>query len=460
MGVKSLFKGSVLVGGLFMLGAGAALAQTCTETIFNSKPGAIYLAAENDLLQNNDAAAAMAKVRELRAMELNCYERSAITRLSASANIKLGNYAGAVADLQSVLDSGGLPQAEATKLYYSMGQLYLQSENLGKAREYFNKWIQQGGSPTRDDNWRLAVINEKLGDQRTAVGFAEKVLAADGVNAEREVYDFLIYLYDKTGDLGKQAALLETLLVRNPEDRRLWEVISGNYYKSGDERKAFEVQKAMYFAGILTTEDELMRIVNFYNRFDAPYQAASMLEKEMSAGRIPRSLERLELLANLYQVAREYERAIPVIRQAANEGGGGAMYERLGRSYAELKQWENCEEALTQALNGTGIKDRSLAWVLIGQSRFERDDRAGAREAFGKANSRGGRGWLGFMNAEDATAAALVRFDAQNLAQELRNEKKRCDQLKVLGGDNMPAGCATIDARLAEAEAEVVRLGG
>ena len=179
----------------------------------------------------------------------------------------------------------------------------------------------------------------------------------------------------------------------------------------------------------------------------------------MNAGRITKSYERMELLANLYQVAREFDKAIPVIEEAARMNNSGAMYERLGRSYAELQEWGKAEDALTKALNAGGIKDRGLAWVLIGQSRYERDDRSGAREAFSNANNAGGRGWLDFMRSEEQTEVALVRFEAQSLVQDLENEKKRCSQLAVLGEENAPEACATVDERLSDAQAKFEALG-
>lgn len=451
MGMKLFIKGAATASVLALFGASSALAQSCTETEFRSKPGELYLKAEQEHLQNNNHQGAANLIQQLRSQpDLNCYERSVITRLSASVNIKLNRYDAAVRDLESVANSGGLPSAEQTKIFYNIAQLYLQADNMSKSREYFDRWIQRGGKPTRDDNWRLAVLNEKLGDQRKAISFAEQVLRADGSGAKREVYDFLIYLYDKTGQLGKQAQLLETLLAKDPTDRKLWDVIAGNYFKAKDERKAFEVYKAMYHAGLLTQEQELMRVVNFYNSFNAPYQSAKVLEKEMNRGKIQRSLKNLELLVNLYQVAREHEKAIPVIEEAAKAGGGAPMLERLGRSHADLQQWDKAEDALTRAINMGGAKDPGLAWVLIGQSRYENKDREGAREAFRKANNRGGRGWLGFMDSEDQTAVALRRFQAQQRVIEIRNEQERCEQLKVLG-DNLPDGCATVEERLAEA---------
>lgn len=457
MGIKAILKGAIVCGALTAFGAGAAMAQAgdCTETEFSAKTGEAYLKAETELITNQNAQGALAELNRLRAMELNCYEEGAVLRLGAAIKIQAGDYDGAVRDLESALNQGYIPEADRANTYYNIGQIYLTQENLDQAYAYMNRWIDAGGQPDRDQKWQLAVISHRKDDNVTALRWAEEVFAQDGPGAAREVYDFLIFLYDLTGNLARKAELLEVLLTRDPTDRRLWDAISGDYFKADDERKAFEVQKAMYLSGLLETEDELMRIVNFYNRFNAPYHAASILEKEMNAGRIAQDFEKLELLANLYQVAREYEKAIPVIERAAQTGGSraGAMYERLGRSYSELQDWEKTEEALTTALNTGGVSDRGLAWTLIGQSRYERDDRSGAREAFRNANNRGGRGWLSFMDSEERTEVALARFDLQSAVLELNNEKEVCDRLKVLGDEGLPEGCLTVEERLEEATA-------
>lgn len=457
MGMKLFIKSAATAGLLAVFGVASAASQACEITEFRSKPAELYLKAETEHLQNANNEEAARLLQQLRAIpDLNCYERNAATGLSAAINIALERYDAAIRDLESIASSQ--PRDQQLKTQYNIGMLYLQSDNQTKALEAFQKWIRQGGQPNRDDNWRLAYLTDKAGDARGAVGFAEKVLAADGVNAKRQVYDFLIYLYDKTGQLGKQAQLLETLLARDPTDRKLWDVIAGNYYKSNDERKAFEVYKAMYHAGLLTQESELMRVVNFYNQFNAPYQSAKVLEKEMNRGKITSNLKNLELLVNLYQVAREHKKAIPVIEKAAAAGGGAPMLERLGRSHADLQQWDEAEAALTRAINMGGAKDVGLAWVLIGQSRYEKKDRAGAREAFKKANNRGGRGWLSFMDSEDATARALRIFQARQPLITLENEKKSCEQFSMLDAESLPPGCATVDERIVEAQENLAKV--
>ena len=82
MRLKIFLKGAIAAGVLGFMGAGAALAQaSCTETQFNSKTGQLYLEAEQAALTNKDFDTALAKINQLRGLELNCYEESAIIRI-------------------------------------------------------------------------------------------------------------------------------------------------------------------------------------------------------------------------------------------------------------------------------------------------------------------------------------------------------------------------------------------
>lgn len=427
-----------------------ASAQVCEITELSAKTGELYLQAQNALVVDNNPAAALAGINKLRALPLNCYEEGAVLGLSAQVKLQQEDYIGAIADLRTSLDKGYIAADNRAAVLKTIYLIYFQENKLSEGLNFAQQWISAGGRPTRDEKWSFAVANNNINNFTAAIPWAEQVFETDGRNADDSVTNFLIFLYDKTNQKAKKAALIERLLERDPTKRIYWDAIAGDYQTAGDDAKAFEIQKAMYLGGILQKEEEIERIVQFYNLLDAPYQAARILEKEMNAGRITKNYTNLELLVNLYQVAREHEKAIPVITEAAKLSTNGAMFERLGRSYADLQKWAESEAALTQALNKGGVKDPGLAWVQIGQSRYERSDRAGAREAFRKANNSGGRGWLAFMDSEEATQKALVVFEAQNILQEIKNEEKVCEKLIVLG--NAPESCTTIATRLEEAQ--------
>ena len=466
MRLSRILKSMTAAAALATAGAGYASAQVCEETTFRSEPGQLYLEAENKLIQNDDRAGALASLNQLRAMELNCYEEGAATLLSAQIKAQSDDYVGAAQDLQLALNRGFIPAESRLQTLKNIAQLYLQADQRTQSLQGFERWIQAGGKPTRDEMFLLGQLYYQAGNKQQSLSWMERVFQIDGPGADRVVYDFLILLYDETGQRAKRAQLLESLLQRDPSDKQLWQIITSDYYQGGDERKAFEMQKAMYFGGLLTEEGEIMQVVNFYNQFDVPFEAAKVLEKEMNAGRIPKNFKNLDQLANLYQVAREYERAIPVIQEMAKFEDTGRTYERLGRSYFEMGNWSKAEKALRTAQAKGGMKEPGFGWVLIGQTLYNRDDRAGAREAFRKATElrdgrRGGQGWLDFMQNEEDTQKALVVFEAQQDLQTVLNEQKRCKELSVvLNEDELPEGCATVAERIEEMRAKVEELRG
>lgn len=441
----------------------AAAQQACEATEFGSEAGQVYLNAETELLQNDNPSAALQQLNQLRAMELNCYERGAMLRLSAAIRIENGDRDGAISDLEEAIRVGAITGDQVGSTYYTISQLYLQAENLEQALNYMNRWLATGATPTRDQNWQLAVLYQQMDRFEEAVPYAERVLASDGNNATRQVLDFLIFLYDRTGDRAKKAELLMRLLRMDPNDRRVWDAVAGDYFQADQDRRAFEVYKAMYLTGILETEDEIMRVVNFYNQFNVPYEAARILEMEMNRGRVSQNFDRLELLATLYQVAREFDRALPVIRQAAQMSSDGKMYERLGRSLFELGEYEDSIEAYTQAIDRGGLSEPGYARVMIGQSLYELDRKGEARDYFREASNfsdgrQSANGWIRFLDSEELTQRQFRLFQANTRLQGFLNEKESCEELAVLGTDNLPEGCATVDERIAEVEAEVAAI--
>merc|ERR1711916_427874 len=101
----------------------------------------------------------------MKSMELNCYERGAVLRLSAAAKIQMDNPVGAVQDMEEALRIGAIAAGKDTlDTYYNIAQLYLSADQVGKAKEYMERWIRAGAKPTRDQNFQLAVIHQKLDD--------------------------------------------------------------------------------------------------------------------------------------------------------------------------------------------------------------------------------------------------------------------------------------------------------
>lgn len=459
--MKLLIKAGLAISAFFaasLASTPAIYAQGCTETQFGTKTGERYLKAENAMTGEDNPAKAVQLATELRtAVALNCYEQGIVARLLAAAYIKMGQTTNAVRELESSIRLGVIPAKDVPQTYYNIAQLYLQDENLNKAKEYMQKWLASGQRPTDKQNLQLAQLWHMSGDDRGAIKYAEAALNQVGNrNAERSHLDFLNYLYNKTGQYGKQARFLqEVMLPRWPDDRNLWEGTCGLYQQADDDEKTFECIKLMYLMGFYKKEDEIMRIVNFYNSLDAPYAAARILEKEMNAGRITKNKANLERLAELYQVSREYAKSVPVFEQANRQTNDAKYLYRAGRSLFELGKYKDADAMLSRAVAGN-FKGKADAYALIGQSRYELGDRQAARKAFLQGSKFGGNGgkscksWVGFIDHEIYVEKQLAE---QTLVIALEEKSRLAEDCKALAVVDATVNCDAQNTELAEAQA-------
>jgi len=187
-------------------------------------------------------------------------------------------------------------------------------------------------------------------DYRRALPWAEKWFRAASPK-ERKHFDLLNFLYNNLGMTGKQADIVKQMLQRYPEDITLWNTWASMLSNGGREDDAFEVKKMLYLGGALKTESEIMQIIQYYSFYEMPYQAAQILEREMNAGVVSKSTDRLIQLSDLLRQAREYKKAIPILQQAAAGAGSGKVYAQLGEALYNDAQCDKAEEAFKQSIN-------------------------------------------------------------------------------------------------------------
>jgi len=99
------------------------------------------------------------------------------------------------------------------------------------------------------------------------------------------------------------------------------------------------------------------------------FQAGQILEKEMNAGRITRNSERLVQVSDLFRQAREYQRALPVLKSAAESSSKAKSWADYGEALYNEGQCTKAEDAFQKAMNGG--YDRGKSWMLIANCRYE-----------------------------------------------------------------------------------------
>lgn len=377
------------------------------------------------------------------------YDAATTYELRGSVKASLEDFPGALADFQRALNLNALPQTRNNQLRYFIAQLQFQEERYQAAITGLNQWIQSartcGQNVDPNAYYLLAAAYTQITppNYRSALDPARRAIEATKAQGEprKAHYDLLNLVYSELGDNTNRPILLEEMINLWPGTKGYWTQLSGAYSQTGKDREAFSVLEVAYRAGLLTSESELLTLIQYYSFFDNPYRGAVMLDREMSAGNIDRDQDNLILLSQLWSQSREHKRSIPILREAASGASNGELYYRLGQVLLADEQYSASQRALENAVNRGGMdrSDTGDAWLLLGTARFNQagpEDTAiwaSARQAFVNAqryeNVRGRASqWVSYIDAVAQTYRDGKRLERQQAVERCQDELQRLEQ--------------------------------
>ena len=390
--------------------------------------------------------------------EMTPYEQSVVYRFRGNTRFQVDNYSGAIQDFVAAINTGALVTDEIVSLRTNLGQLYMVEENYEEGIRQFELAIDAGAELNAQLSRTLASAyvqasqeaeseSETMRLVRAGLPYAERFYDLKDDKTESE-YALMQFFYQQLDQPQDELRVVRDSLVDFPGARRGWQNLVALFARLGREEDAFEANKLMYLNGLFEEENELIRLVQYYSFYDNPYRGASILQREMNAGRIERTQDNLETLANMWRQAAEFDNAIPVLEQLSELVGDGETALRLAEAHFQLNQPVQAEAALETALNRGGLSDTGAAWELLGNVRFEQVDDVTqetakvnqALEAFEQAARFSGsrnsaNGWIRFINAQIEGEERRARQREQVLIDECRLTLEAERRILVLTGE-------------------------
>jgi len=452
---------SALVAVVFVAGPADAQRRNRDEKqktegrVLSTSAGEAIIAAQEALAaeppDNKTAIAVLTKLLEK--PKLTPYERAISLQIRGGAYYAEGNIKGTIKDWEAAIATGAFNQSEIDSLTPNIGQLYIAEGQYVKGATILENWLRNGGKANDRIHLMIAQSWLQADEYRKALPHAEAAFRMANPKKKKH-FDILNYIYHELKMPAKQAALLEEEVSIWPDDKKIWRAIASLKQQANKSREAFEVNKIMYLNGMLQKERELLALAQYYSYYEVPYRGASILEREMNAGRVSKSKKNLELLANMWRQAREYDRAIPILTAAANIAADGSLYEKLGEAYYAEEQYDKAEKAFRKAI-AKGIKKPGNAYVLIANSLYERDKPRAAIKEFQKAaeypySRKTAKGWIRFIRGEFEVARKQAEFKNKVKLDECKNQldrKKRMGAEFLEGVGEISKECVTILAK-------------
>jgi tetratricopeptide (TPR) repeat protein len=342
-----------------------------------------YLGAAAEEVDAEDPAEAKRLLNKLQPNRLNPYERAMVYRLLAYVAYGAGNTEEAIANFEKVLGEEILPIRDEARIRFQIAQLYAGIQNWQQVIAWLERWLVYTPNPDPLGYYLMGIAHYQLEDFDAAIQDAEKAIDLS-TDPKESWLRLLSALFAQKEDYASATPVLEELMLRYPK-KQYWIQLALIYGARDDYRTSLAVQQVAYTQGFITEDKELLRLARSYLYHELPFPAAKVLEQGLEDGQIERDTEALELLANSWIAAREYDRSLPPLLKAAALSPDGKLYVRLGQVYMQREAWAKAAEQLLKAVEKGGLEDPGNAELLLGVTYYngERTDRA--RSYFARA---------------------------------------------------------------------------
>ncbi|MFT5441733.1 MAG: hypothetical protein ACI8W3_000775 [Myxococcota bacterium] len=342
-----------------------------------------YMTAAMNTAEESNPEEGIALIAKLNPKRLNPNERASIYRVEAMLHYSAGDLDNTVASFRKSIAEDILPVAAETDIRFNIAQLLAGGYKWEETIAQINEWFRYTDEPTPIAYYLLGIANFQLGNTEYAIVNTEEALRIAEKPKEGWL-QLLAALYVQRQDYKKAAPVLESLVMQFPK-KAYWVQLSLIYAAKENYRGALAVQQAAYTQGLLTEDKELRRLARSYLYKELPHPAAKVLAKGIDDGIIEPDSKALELLANSWIAAREFEKSLPPLIEAAKVAETGNLYVRLGQVYLQKEDWGTAAARFEDALKKGDLTTPGNAQLLLGIAYYNNNQVFRAKSSFIKA---------------------------------------------------------------------------
>jgi tetratricopeptide (TPR) repeat protein len=385
--------------------------QALRERVFQA------LAKAQEEMEADNYAAARRSLDQVRGIQdLNSYERGQILYFTGLIDYQQDNLDAAVRAFEQVVALPDLPTGFRTDTMWALVQLAMSAEQYRKVIEYGNQWLALAENPSGDPFYLIAVAHYQLNEHRRTVEMMDRAIGIaerDGKYAREDWWGLLRAAYHELENTAKLREVLELMVARWPK-KEYWLHLSAVYGELNQEARQIAALEAIYEAGWMDRENEILQLAQLYMIRNGAYKGARMIEKGMEDGLVERNERNYRLLAQAWMQAQDDRRSIPPLKEAAQRSRDGQLHLQLAQSHLNLYEYNECIEAARTALSRGGLTRADTANLVLGTCLLELERYDQAREAFraARADSRSRTSadrWIEFIDREVARKRDLER---------------------------------------------------
>jgi len=327
-----------------------------------------------DLLKNNRAKEALAKVREAEAVPNRTpAENLTIDRMRGAAAARAGDPQTAIKSFEAVLASGRLSGAEQGQMTEQIAYQYAQLKDWPRTREWAAKARAMPGTNGAELDKLLAFVNAQSGDFAAVARDAQAAVEAAEKAGRRPDEADLLRLADalrRTGNTAGQTAVLEKLITHYPK-REYWQIVLGRVQaRPGfSQRLAVDVLRLKRQTKTLDSADEYVEMTQLLLQDGQAAEARAVVDEGFGAGLLGKG-EQAERQQRLRALATQRATSAAADLASAEQGladdKSGDTLVRIGMGYSGLGQHDKAVALIQQGIKKGGLRQPQQAQLHLG----------------------------------------------------------------------------------------------
>jgi tetratricopeptide (TPR) repeat protein len=376
-----------------------------------------YLSAASELVQAEKVAEAEGELGKLRYGSLNSIERAKYHTIYGYLENARKQPDTARDHFEKALAEKVLSPEEEARLRSDIASILLGQAKWSEAVEQLKKFIELSETPKDTTYYLLALAYYQMDDLANARIAAERAIELGNPPQEGSLQLLLAIRLSNQEYAEAEPVLLE-LLQRYPK-KVYWTQLSTLFGAQGDYEKALVYLELANLQGFLTEDEEVRRLTQLLLARDLPYPAAQLLEKAFEEKRIEADANAYELLSTAWIQARDFDKALPPLRKAAELSTDGKLYIRLAQVHLQREELDQAEAALRNAMDKGGLPSPGDAQLLMGIALFGQKRPEQALTWFGRAREHAATReeaeiWVKHVQQQLPTLAAAGATEASN----------------------------------------------
>ena len=349
--------------------------------------------------------------------ELNNIERAYVANYRGNILFTRDNLSGALSEFKKVTRTrDGIPDGFYNQILYVIAQVLFSMENYPEALRYAQDWFKTQTDPSADAYMLIGQAHYQMKNYDQALPNVQRGISKYvelGSVPKEGWLNLLSSIYRQKNDFNKMLPVVKQLVQHYPKKTYLL-TMAGVYNELDDPARMTAMYQAMHDKGLLSSESEVVTLASLQLSQDNPYKASTIMEKGLNGGVVKKNLKNYRIYSQALYLAREYEDALPPLKEAAKLSPDGKLYNQLGQSYIALSRWSEAEGAINSALQKGKLTNTGQTLISLGLVQFEQKKYEPAKKTFGRAlqhsKSAASAGkWIEYVKNEQFRLAELAK---------------------------------------------------